>query len=459
MAKKSNPVMWVLMGLLIVALGGFGASNFGGSIRSIGSVGDVDIGTQDYATGLQQELRAFQQQTGEAISFARAQDEGLDERVLAQLIAQAAFDHEARGMGLSIGDENLRDEILSMQQFRGIDGNFDRDAYRFGLENAGLTEGQFEEDVRADTARSILQASVIAGISVPQAYSETVTNYLGERRDVSWSLLDRGDITTGLPVANDAALQAFHTENAALFTVPEAKRLTYAWLTPDMILDTVDVDEASLREAYEDAFDEFNQPERRLVERLIFGNDADLNAAKARIDSGEATFEDVVEERGLNLADIDMGDLDREALGENADAVFAADVGAVVGPLPTPLGPALFRVNAILSAQETSFEDAQSVLRDDLAGDRARRVANQLIDTVDDLLAGGATVEDVAQETELQLGTIDWYPGITDDIAGYNAFRQAAREITADDFPEVIAQHALRVFKAGFLCRQDRVHA
>ncbi|MEM7599445.1 MAG: SurA N-terminal domain-containing protein, partial [Pseudomonadota bacterium] len=129
MAKKSNPVMWVLMGLLIIALGGFGASNFGGSIRSIGSVGDVDIGTQDYATGLQQELRAFQQQTGEAISFTRAQDEGLDERVLAQLIAQAAFDNEARAMGLSIGDENLRDEILSMQQFRGLDGNFDRDAY------------------------------------------------------------------------------------------------------------------------------------------------------------------------------------------------------------------------------------------------------------------------------------------------------------------------------------------
>lgn len=439
MAKKSNPVMWVLMGLLVIALGGFGASNFGGSIRSIGSVGDVDIGTQDYANGLQQELRAFQQQTGEAISFTRAQEEGLDERVLAQLIARAAFDNEARNMGLSVGDENLRDEILSMQQFRGLDGNFDRDAYRFGLENAGLTEGQFEEDVRADTARSILQASVIAGISVPQAYSETVTNYLGERRNVSWALLDRGDITTGLPVANDAALQAFHTENADLFTVPEAKRLTYAWLTPDMILDTVEVDEASLREAYEDAFEEFNQPERRLVERLIFGNDADLNAARTRIDAGEATFEDVVEERGLELADIDMGDLDRDALGENAGAVFAADVGAVVGPLPTTLGPALFRVNAILSAQETSFEEAQSVLRDDLAGDRARRVANLLIDTVDDLLAGGATVEDVADETELRLGTIDWYPGVTEDIAGYDAFRQAASNITENDFPEVIA--------------------
>ncbi|MEL7397363.1 MAG: SurA N-terminal domain-containing protein, partial [Pseudomonadota bacterium] len=211
------------MGLLIIALGGFGASNFGGSIRSIGSVGDVDIGTQDYASGLQQELRAYAQRTGEPISFARAQDIELDDRVLATLIAQAAFDAEARALGVSIGDDNLRAEILTMSQFHGLDGIFDRDVYRFGLENAGLTEGQFEEDVRADTARSILQASVIAGVNVPQAYSETVTGYLGERRDVSWSLLDRSDITTGLPVPTDAELQAFHTENAELFTIPEAK--------------------------------------------------------------------------------------------------------------------------------------------------------------------------------------------------------------------------------------------
>lgn len=438
MAKKSNPVMWVLLGLLIVALGGFGASNFGGSIRTIGTVGDVEIGTQDYATGLQQELRAFQQQTGEAISFARAQDEGLDERVLAQLIAQAAFDAEARDLGVSIGDANLRNEILAMPQFRGLDGNFDRDTYRFGLENAGLSEGQFEEDVRADTARSILQASVIAGISAPQAYSETVTAYLGERRDVSWSLLDRGDITTGLPVASDADLQAFHSDNADRFTLPEAKRLTYAWVTPEMIIDTVEVDEAAMRESYDAAIDQFNQPERRLLERLVFGNEADLTAAKTRIDAGEATFEDVVAERGLDLTDIDMGDMDRDALGENADAIFAADVGAVVGPLPTSLGPALFRVNAILSAQETSFEDAQSFLRTELAADRARRVLNQMIDSVDDLLAGGATIEDVAEETELQLGTLNWYPGVTDEIAGYGDFRRAAAAVTQADFPEVI---------------------
>ena len=87
------------MGLLIIALGGFGASNFGGNIRSIGSVGSVDIDIQQYASGLQQEIRALQQQTGSAVSFARALDLGLDERVLAQLMAEAAFESEARAMG------------------------------------------------------------------------------------------------------------------------------------------------------------------------------------------------------------------------------------------------------------------------------------------------------------------------------------------------------------------------
>lgn len=438
MTKKSNPVMWVLMGLLIVALGGFGATNLGGSIRSIGSVGDVEIGVQQYANGLQREMRAIQAQTGSAMSFTQAQDLGVSDRVLAQLVAQAAFDAEAEEMNLSIGDENLRNEILAMPQFQGLDGNFDRDAYSFGLNNAGLTESQFEASVRAESARNLLEASIIAGIVAPKAYSQSLATYLGERRDVSWSLLDRSDITTGLPVADDATLQQFHSDNEALFTTPEAKRITYAWVTPEMIIDTVEVDEDTLRAAYDDAYDQFNQPERRLLERLVFGSKADLETAKARIESEEATFEDIVAERGLELVDVDIGDLDREALGDIADPIFNAGVGDVIGPLETSLGPAMFRVNAILSAQTTSFEDARPMLREEFASDRARRVVDQMIDTVDDLLVGGASVEDVAEETELELGSIDWHGGVSDGIAGYEAFRRAAAAVTESDYPEVV---------------------
>jgi peptidyl-prolyl cis-trans isomerase D len=51
------------------------------------------------------------------------------------------------------------------------------------------------------------------------------------------------------------------------------------------------------------------------------------------------------------------------------------------------------------------------------------------------LLAGGATLEDVATETALELGRIDWTPQSDEGPAAYEGFRAAAAAVTEDDFP------------------------
>ncbi len=433
----SKSLVWILMGLLILGLGGFGVTNLSGSVRSVGSVGETEIGLNDYARALQNQIRAYESQLGAPVSFAQAQEAGLDAAVLSQLVAVTALEEETRRLGISMGDGNLRQRITEIETFQRPDGTFDREAYRFALEQAGSNESEFEDGLRAQEASSILQNAVLGGVNAPDAYTDTLLNFLAEERDITWAVLTRDDLATGLPVPTDEDLRAYHEENAAAFTTPETKRLTYAWMTPEMIIDTVEVDDDTLRAAYDDRAAQYLQPERRLVERLAFADDASASAALERINSGEATFEALVEERGLALADIDLGDVQKIELEAAGDTVFAAQAGDIVGPLESPIGPALFRVNAILAAQETTFEEALPELRDEIAGDRARRVVDGQIEAVDDLLAGGATIEDLAEETEMVLGQIDWHPGVTEDIAAYGAFRQAAAALTAEDYPDV----------------------
>jgi peptidyl-prolyl cis-trans isomerase D len=203
-----------------------------------------------------------------------------------------------------------------------------------------------------------------------------------------------------------------------------------------MIVDTGEVPEDALRRASDERSAEFNQPERRLVERLVYSDRARAENAKARLEDG-VLFEMLVAERGLEMADVDMGDVSADDLGTAADAVFAAESGDVVGPVETSLGPALFRINGILSAQVTSFEDAEPQLGESLARDRASRVIDTMSERVDDLLAGGATLEDVARETELELGTVEWHPDLAEGIAGYAAFRNAAEAVQESDYPAV----------------------
>ncbi|MEQ8899835.1 MAG: SurA N-terminal domain-containing protein [Roseovarius sp.] len=432
----SKGAMWVLMGLLIIGLGGFGVTNLSGNVRSVGSVGDAEIDVNTYARALQNEIRALEAQRDESVSFAQARAAGVDQQVLGQLVSRAALEHETARLGISVGDATLRDEILAMSAFSGLDGSFDREAYSFALQQAGLNEAEFEENIRAETAATLLQAAAVAGTQVPPAYMDAMMTYLGERRSLAFATLDRSDLATGLPVPSEEDLRSYHQSHLPDFTTPETKSITYAWVTPEMIVDTVEVPEDALRRAYEERSAEFNQPERRLVERLVYSDPERAERAMTRLDDG-VLFEMLVAERGLEMADVDMGDVSPDDLGVAAEAVFAADSGEVVGPIETSLGPALFRINGVLAAQVTSFDEAKAQLRETLARDRAGRVIDTMSERVNDLLAGGATLEDVSRETELELGEIDWHPDLAEGIAGYAAFRNAAEAVQEGDYPAV----------------------
>ena len=436
--KITKSLVWLLMGLLVLGLGGFGITNLSGTIRSVGSVGDADIDVNEYYRSLQNDIRAIEAETRTPLSFAQAQSFGVPERTLSRLVSVAALDHETTQLGISIGDTNLRNEILQIQQFQGLDGNFDREAYAFSLDQIGMNETRFEDSIREETARTFVQAAIMSGVNTSQVYTDTLLTYWGEQRDLTWAILGRNDLTGGLPVPTDAELSEYHQENAETYTAPELKDISYAWLSPSMIIDTIEVDEAMLREAYDDRTAEFQRPERRLVERLVFPDTATAEAALAQTTSGATTFEMLVTDRGLDLADVDLGDVTETDLGAASAGVFAAEAGQIAGPFETGLGPALFRINAILSAQSTTFEDATPLLRDELAMDRARRIIDAQINNTDDLLAGGATIEDLAKETEMQLGSIEWHRDISDGIAAYEVFRTSAEGLTEADYPDVI---------------------
>lgn len=435
--KLSKTFIWILMGLLIVGLAGFGATSLSGSARSVATVGEKEVSTDAYLRSLRTEINAFAAQAGRAVPMSEAQMLGIDRQVLAQLVTARGLDNEAARIGMSVGDEVVADQLLQIPSFQSADGSFNREAYSFALRNQGLSESEFEEQLRDDTSRTILQSALIAGNTLPDTYIDTLLSYTGETRDFTWARLTGSNLQTGLPEPSDADLQAYYDDNVANYTLPELRDITYAWITPEMIVDTVEVDEDSLRASYDERFDEFNLPERRLVERLVFSTEDAASEALNRL-GDDFTFEDLVAERGLALSDIDLGDVTRDTLEGAAEGVFSSETGDVVGPLPSSLGPALFRINAVLDAQSTSFDDARSDLRGELALDRARRVIETLAQTIDDELAAGATLEEVADTTEAQLGQIEWFPGADGEIAAYDAFREAANALNEGDFPEVL---------------------
>lgn len=438
--KRGASVMaWVLMAMIIGGLGGFGVTNFGGSSQSIGKVGNHEIDASEYARALKQELDAFSKQIGQPVGLPQAQALGLDRQVLQQVVTSAALDNEDERIGLSVGDAAVAAQVAGIKGFQSTAGTFDRATYRDALQRNNLTELTFESGIRADLSRQVLQGAVVGGFEAPAALIDTLDAYIGERRGFSLLRLKESDLPTPLPVPDDAALKAYYDAHIADFTRPEAKRITYATLLPDTLAQTMPVDEKALHDAYDQHKSEYQVPEKRLVERLVFGTEDEAKAAKARLDAGE-TFETLVAERKLTLDDVDLGDVTKADLGAAGDGVFALTGPGVVGPLESDLGPALFRMNAILAAQDTSFEEARPALLTDMQSEAARRAIADKVNAIDDALAGGGTIEDVAKEQGLTVASTDYATGADDNdaIAGYPEFRKAAAKLTKDDYPEAI---------------------
>src|SRR5690606_34647602 len=119
--------------------------------------------------------------------------------------------------------------------------------------------------------------------------------YVGERRSLSTIRLTAADLTEPLAEPTDADLQAWYDGHIADFTRPESKRIGYAALLPEDIAADQPVDDEVLKKIYEGRVSEYVQPERRLVERLVFPDQAAADAAKAKLDAGES-FEALAQE-------------------------------------------------------------------------------------------------------------------------------------------------------------------
>lgn len=438
-ASKSNFIVWAILIIVVIGFGGFGISATGQGGIDLAEVGDESVDAQAYGRTLGQELDALSRQLGRQLPMAEARQYGVDRAVLARMIGDAALDGEAARRGISTGDDTVQEMVVATSAFRGADGKFDREAYTFALQRTGLTPSEFEAMLRKEATREMISNAVQGATTMPATAADALLAYAAEQRRFDWIDLDPTMLAVPTPAPTDAELTAYHDANVARYTRPETRRITYALLDPATLAATIETPEADLRAAYDAAGARFSTPERRMVDRIGFRTAEDAAAAKRRIDAGEITFDALAAERGLTAAEIDQGEVRRADLSpEAAAAVFdAADLG-VVGPAPTPLGPSIYRVNAILAPVVTSFDDARPELAREKAMIAARAAIADAGRQVEDMIAGGARIEEIASGTEFEMGQIALDATTTGGLADDPAFRAAAEAAPVDEETDLI---------------------
>jgi len=439
-SKSTNVFVWILMLLLIVGLAGFGAGSFGGSFSSIGSVGDEKVPLKTYIRALNNQLSQISQQTGQQFSLEQAKILGVDRQVLEQVLAIAALDGQTKKAGISVGDEAVRNQLMDTQVFQGLNGKFDEKAYEFALRQADLSASEYDEILRRENARFLLQNAISGAIISDDTYALTLLKFHRQKRNFDWVRLNSSHLEKPVSDPSGTQIKLFYKENPKNYTLPENRNITYAYLSPEMLFEDINLEKDELKKLYQDNIDQYVVEEKRSIQRLVFSNQTEATIALSSVQDGDKTFEQLVTERGLTLQDIDLGAIGASELGlEASEKIFGSKEIRLYGPHMSDLGPALYNVVSILNGKTISFEEAQKNLEFERKFEYATNLIDGMANDLDDLLASGATIEELSNDTEMELKKISF--NLETDLKGLEAtseFKLEASRLSLEDYPTLL---------------------
>ena len=438
-SKKNQPFVYGLLGLLALGLVGIASGGVDGSrISSIGKVGEEPIPVTSYAQSLRNTIQNISRQIGRQLTSQEISAYGLQSEALENVVSSAALSNEAKRLKISVGDDLVAEEIIATPTFTSVNGKFDKEAYEFALENSGLDTKEYELQTRKAIARSLIEGAVASGTKTPSSHAMTLIKFAREERSFDWASIDKKLLSTQAINPTIDQLKAYYDKNNILYTAPLSRKLTYVLLSPEMLADRIVVSQSELKDEYKSQPDRFNKPARRIIDRIIFDSVKTARTVKDQLDKEEVSFTKVAEDRGLTQTDIDLGDIEKGQLDKDIDDLLfnASEVG-IYGPIDTNLGPALFQINAIIDPQNTSFEDAAEELTAEYVSIESRKLINEMITDIDDLLAQGLTLEEIAKETAMELEKISYDNTTENGIAAYDGFRDEALKVKIGGFPEL----------------------
>lgn len=394
---------WYFKALLMVLVASFAIFGIGDIFRggpsasAIVTVGDAEIAGPALSTAFRRRLSAVSRQLGTTLTVEQARQFGIVDQVVQALVNESLYAVEAVDLGVIIGDEAVAARVRAEPSFQGQQGQFDRGVFEQVLAANGMDEQVFVGRMRREISRDQILGSLVGGLPRSAQLADRLFRWRNERRVADFIVL-RNDPNFAVATPDDTILRRYHTDNAARFTAPDYRRITYIHLTPDDVKDGITIPENELLTAYEGRLDEFSVAARRTVQQMIFNDEDAARQAASKLAEGR-TFVALAQTlakqdpQATNLGDVFRDDLPGD-LGEN---VFKLGSGETSPPLKGPFGWYLMRVTEIKEAQTRPLDEVRALIRDELASDKAVEVLFELSNTLQDELGGGATLAEAAR--------------------------------------------------------------
>jgi len=422
---------WIFKSLMLLLVVSFGIWGIGDMFRgnpaqsTVAQVGSIKIPVQSLESRFQIEIPQARQIFGADLSVAQARQIGVLDRTLRMMMEEYAFDLEAGRLGINVSNETILKKLANEPHFRDKDGKFNPQLWHQALRRTGMSEQMFLDFDSRETARQMIIRTVVANTQLPKIMVDTIYQARGSKRVVEIVSL-RNDSIKDIAPATDDQLQAYYSAHENEFVAPEYRGITIAHLATDTMEKDIAITDDETRSAYQTRATEMIVPETRDLIQIVIQDEA---KAKAISDAAQKSknLSDAAKAHGLTPITMNKID-DKAILPDLYSTVFAMEAGQVSPPVKSSLGWHVVQVKKINEGGQQTYDQVKETLRKTLQEERAGDVVAKTVNQIDDSLAAGQSLEDMADTLKLHLSR---YPAL--DAKGQSADGKPVTDMPAKE--------------------------
>ena len=421
---REHASSWMLKGILVLVAVTF--ISWGGysffrekKVTYVAKVNGTTIEWREYNEAFQNAVKQYRDALGPSFSEKMIEELGLKEKIVDGLIDKILILQEAKRLGLSIPDEELREAIESVPAFQ-VNGQFDRRNYERFLRLNRMTPDEFEQSQRENLLIS-KAVSLIKTNEGKVSEEEVLDIYLfeNERIDLSFLKIAPDSFKSQVNV-NDIEMKDYYEKHREEFRIPAFSQIQYLLFRPSDFESKIQVSPDEIKRYYDLRKDTFKIPKQVRVRNLLIK--AGPQESPDQLETKKKKAEEILEKakktkdfgslaRQVSEAENaskggDLGWVQKGMLGEQIESIlFSMKPGELSGVLPGRDGFFIFKIEEVKEEKQKPFEEVKAQILQTLKKEKAKAEASRKADDAFYSLFRSRDLEGYAKDKNVPIKT------------------------------------------------------
>jgi peptidyl-prolyl cis-trans isomerase D len=422
---REHASSWMLKGILILVALSF-ILFFGGyayfsekKVTYVAKVNSTTIEWREYNDAFQNAIKQYREALGPSFSEKMIEELHLKDKILDGLIDKILILQEAKRLGLSISDEELREAIESIPAFQ-MNGQFDKRSYDWSLRSNRMTPEEFEQGQR----QNLLISKVVNLIRLNEGKvsdDEVLDTYLFENERINLIFLKIvPDSLKSQVNANEVEIKDHYQKHQEDFRIPTLVQIQYLLFRPSDFERKVQVSLDEAKRYYDSRKDTFKIPKQARVRSILIK--VEPQDTPDKIEAKKKKAEEILE-KAKKTKDFgslakqyseaenaskggDLGWVQKGMLGEQLESIlFKMKAGDLSRVLPANDGFHIFKVEEVKEEKLKPFDAVKDQILLTLQKEKAKAEASRIADEAFFALFKSRDLEGYSRENGVPMKT------------------------------------------------------